>query len=277
MPELFEMQALSERLTASFEGLTLASLELRQFSALKTVEPGPDEVVGKTLEAVGRRGKYLSFSFGPVRVVVHLSQGGRIDVEDPPKNTKPKGSVARFRFESGPSLLIKEFGTERKAALWILDGEDPGPFENLGPEPTSSEFERLINEGTDGRRLHTMLRDQRTVAGIGRGFSDDILHAAMISPFDALKSLSAGQRARLLEAATEVLGRATEKERERTGGLPAKLHGRFTVHGHFGEPCPRCGDDLKRVSYESHEIVYCPRCQTGGKVLADRRLSRLIR
>ena len=122
-----------------------------------------------------------------------------------------------------------------------------------------------------------MLRDQRTVAGIGRGFSDDILHAAMISPFDSLKALAPEQRGRLLEATAEVLANATKKERERTGGLPAKLHGRFVVHGHFGEPCPRCGDELRRVSYESHEIVYCPRCQTGGKVLADRRLSRLIR
>ena len=271
------MQALSERLTESFAGLSFAGLDLKQFSALKTVEPSPDQIVGRPLEGVGRRGKYLLFRFGSVRMVMHLSQGGRVDVEDPPKSTKPKGSVARLRFESGPSLLIKEFGTERKAALWILGEDDPGPLENLGPEPTSKEFEELIREGTDGRRLHTMLRDQRTVAGIGRGFSDDILHAAMISPFDSLKSLAPEQRGRLLEATAEVLADATEKERERTGGLPAKLHGRFVIHRHFGEPCPRCGDELRRVSYESHEIVYCPRCQTRGKVLADRRLSRLIR
>ena len=277
MPELPEMQALSERLSATFAGLSLTGLDLKQFSALKTVEPSPDQLLGRALEGVGRRGKYLLFRFGSVRLVLHLSQGGRVDVEDPPKTTKPKGSVARLRFEDGPSLLIKEFGTERKAALWVLDEDDRGPFENLGPEPTSNAFEELIREGTDGRRLHTMLRDQRTVAGIGRGFSDDILHAAMISPFDSLKSLTKEQRGLLLDATSEVLAHATDKERERTGGLPVKLKGRFTVHGRFGEPCPRCYNELRRVSYESHEIVYCPLCQTGGKVLADRRLSRLIR
>ena len=122
-----------------------------------------------------------------------------------------------------------------------------------------------------------MLRDQRTVAGIGRGHTDDILHLAQLSPYATLSSLSAEERERLLTAVHEILEDALVGERKRSGGLPTKLSDRFVVHGRAGHPCPRCGDDLRRVSYESHEVAYCPTCQTGGKVLADRRLSRLIR
>jgi formamidopyrimidine-DNA glycosylase len=182
-----------------------------------------------------------------------------------------------LRFDGGPDVLVKEFGTERKAAWWVLAPGDQGPLEGLGPEPFSDEFAELIRTGDDKRRVHTMLRDQRTVAGIGRGHTDDILHHAQLSPYASLASLSADERERLLTAVHEILEAALEGERKRTGGLPTKLSDRFVVHRRAGLPCPRCGDDLRRVSYESHEVVYCPQCQTGGKVLADRRLSRLIR
>jgi formamidopyrimidine-DNA glycosylase len=208
---------------------------------------------------------------------VHLSQSGRIDVEDPPKSTKPRGAVVRFRFDERPSLLVKEFGRERKAGWWVFADGDEGPLGKLGPEPDSAEFERLVLEGDDGRRVHTILRDQRTVAGIGRGYSDDILHRAKLSPYESLRSLERDKRAALLEAVRGVLSEALEAERRRSGGLPTKIGDHFTVHGRYGQPCPVCGDDLRRVSYESHEVTYCPTCQTGGKVLADRRLSRLIR
>jgi len=132
-------------------------------------------------------------------------------------------------------------------------------------------------EGDDRRRVHTLLRDQRTVAGIGRGYSDDILHRARLSPYASLASLSAGERGALLTAVREVLGEALAVERKRSGGLPPKLGDHFAVHARYGTPCPRCGSDLRRVSYESHEVTYCPQCQTGGKVLADRRLSRLLK
>ena len=131
--------------------------------------------------------------------------------------------------------------------------------------------------GEDGRRVHTILRDQRTVAGIGRGYSDDILHRAKLSPYASLDSLEPDQRKTLLAAVASVLDDALEAERRRTGGLPTKIGDHFTVHGRYGQPCPVCGGDLRRVSYESHEVTYCPTCQTGGKVLADRRLSRLIK
>jgi formamidopyrimidine-DNA glycosylase len=277
MPELPEMQALAERLHELLSGAKLQRADALQFSALKTVQPGPQALAGKELLGVTRRAKYLIFDFGDNKLIAHLSQGGRVTIEDPPKATKPKGSVVRFRFEGRPSVLIKEFGTERKAHWWIVESGDEGPLEGLGPEPTSDEFADLIHHGEDRRRLHTFLRDQRTIAGIGRGFTDEILHRAKLSPFSSLASLDAGQRAELLRSTRSILAEALERERERTGGLPPKITGRFRIHGHYGHPCPVCGELLKRVSYESHEIAYCTKCQTGGKELADRRLSRLLK
>jgi formamidopyrimidine-DNA glycosylase len=251
MPELPEMQALAERLDAVLAGAALQATDLLQFSSLKTVEPAPEAVAGRTLRGVGRRGKYLVFDLEGPRILVHLSQGGRVDLEERPRATRPRGAVARLRFIDRPALLVKEFGKERKAGWWVL--------------------------ADDRRRVHTILRDQRTVAGIGRGYSDDALHAAELSPFASLTSLGADGRERLLEAVATTLAEALTVERRRSGGLPTKLGDHFTVHNRAGEPCPRCGADLRRVSYESYEVTYCPTCQTGGKLLADRRMSRLLR
>ncbi len=270
------MQALAERLTDAYGGQTLSSFALLQFSALKTFEPDPLALRGRTLGSVGRRGKYLLLPFGDHRLIVHLSQGGRIDFEAPPKTTKPKGAVARLGFDHA-SLLIKEFGTERKASLWVVAADDPGPLEGLGPEPFSDAFEELVLSSDERRRIHTLLRDQRFVAGIGRGFSDDVLHHAQLSPFDSLASLDETKRRALIESIRTVLQEATQRERERTGGLPAKMGDRFTIHNRHGQPCPRCGHEMHRISYESHEVTYCPVCQTGGRVVADRRLSRLLK
>ncbi|HEX2069132.1 MAG TPA: Fpg/Nei family DNA glycosylase, partial [Actinomycetota bacterium] len=164
-----------------------------------------------------------------------------------------------------------------KAGWWVLPAGEDGPLSKLGPDPFSEEFAELIRSGSETRRLHAMLRDQRVVAGIGRGYSDDILHRAKFSPFRSLSSLNEAERERLLESVRSVLTHALEIERKRPAGLPPKLGDHFTVHGRYGSPCPVCGSDLRRVSYESHEVTYCPTCQTGGKVLADRRMSRLIR
>ena len=174
-------------------------------------------------------------------------------------------------------MLVKEFGRERKAGWWVLAEGDEGPLAKLGPEPDSAEFERLVLASDDARRVHTILRDQRTVAGIGRGQLDDILHRAKLSPYASLGLLSDDQRRAVLDAVGKVQRQALEAERRRAGGLPTKIGDHFTIHGRYGQPCPVCGDDLRRVSYESHEVTYCPTCQTGGKVLADRRLSRLIK
>ena len=277
MPELPEVQALAERLDAAVAGAPFAGATVLQFSSLKTVSPRPESLVGARLEGVGRRGKYLVFEFAGPRLLVHLSQGGRIDVEDPPKKTRPRGAVVRLAFDGRPTILVKEFGRERKAGWWVLAEGDDGPLAKLGPEPDSPEFERFVLEDNYARRVHTILRDQRTVSGIGRGYSDDVLHRAKLSPFATLAALSKEERRGLLDAVHEVLADALQVERRRAGGLPTKIGDHFTVHGKYGTPCPRCGGDLRRISYESHEVTYCPNCQTGGKVLADRRLSRLIR
>jgi len=272
------MQALAERLDARFAGAVLEAVEPLSFSALKTVEPAPESLVGRRLESVGRRGKYLVARFGGPRLLVHLSQGGRLHVEDPPKSTRPKGAAVRFRFADAPSMLVKEFGTERKAGWWVLAPGDDGPLTRLGPEPDSDDFAALVLTGDDRRRVHTLLRDQRTVAGIGRGYADDALHRAAVSPYATLPKLTPEERRVLLDAIRDTLAEALAGERSRTGGLEeSKLGDRFVVHGRAGTPCPRCGDGLRRVSYESYEVTYCPACQTGGKVLADRRLSRLVK
>jgi len=273
------MQALAERLDVEFAGADLVGVEPLGFSALKTVVPAGDSLVGATLRAVGRSAKYLVLDFGDRgRVLVHLSQAGRLDVEEPPKRTRAKGSVVRLRFSNGKAALVREYGTERKAAWWVLAPGDDGPLATLGPEPASDEFAELVRHGDDRRRVHTILRDQHTVAGVGRGYADDALWRAQLSPYATLASLDADQRERLLDAVRGVLAEGLERERTRTGGLSQpKLGEHFEVHARYGTPCPRCGETLRRVSYESHEVTYCPRCQTAGKVLADRRMSRLVK
>ncbi|MGH2630750.1 MAG: DNA-formamidopyrimidine glycosylase family protein [Actinomycetota bacterium] len=278
MPEMPEVQALAERLDEVLAGAPLEALDMLQFSSLKTYAPKPAEAIGGTIERVTRRGKYLVLELGGgLRLLVHLSQGGRIDVEAPPKSTKPRGAVLRIRAHDRPSALVKEFGKERKAGWWVLAPGDDGPLERLGPEAGSPHADELFRTGEDARRVHTILRDQRTVAGVGRGYSDDILHRAKLSPYAVLAKLTDDERERLIRSTHAILDDALEVERKRQGGLPTKIGDHFTVHNHAGEPCPFCGADLRRVSYESHEVTYCPDCQTGGKVLADRRMSRLLR
>ena len=277
MPEIPEVQALAERVGERLVGARFVRATVLSFSALKTVSPGPQDLEGRTLTTTGRRGKFLILELDPLRLLIHLSQGGRLNFEEAPSTTKPRGALVRFRFDREPGLLVKEFGTERKAGWWVLAEGDDGPLAKLGPEPSSEEFAELITNGTDGGQLNTMLRDQRRVAGIGRGYSDDILHRAKLSPFRSLTSLDANERRRLLDSTRGILDEALEVERKRTGGLPTKLGDHFVVHHKAGTPCPVCGTELRRVSFESHEITYCPSCQTGGKILADRRLSRLVR
>jgi formamidopyrimidine-DNA glycosylase len=278
MPEMPEVQALAERLDEVLAGAKLDALDILQFSSLKTFAPKPADALGCSIGSVTRRGKYLVLGLDDgLRVLVHLSQGGRVDIEAPPKSTKPRGAVLRIRAHDRPSVLVKEFGKERKAGWWVLAAGDDGPLDKLGPEVAGPEADELFRSGDDARRVHTILRDQRTVTGVGRGYSDDILHRAKLSPYASLATLTPEERERLIEATHSVLAAALEVERERQGGLPTKIGDHFTVHNRSGEPCPVCGADLRRVSYESHEVTYCPECQTGGKVLADRRMSRLLR
>ncbi|MGC2484736.1 MAG: DNA-formamidopyrimidine glycosylase family protein [Acidimicrobiales bacterium] len=288
MPELPEMQALSERLNELLSGATLISADLLGFSSLKTYAPTPDSLLHHQLTSVGRRAKYLVLEFDNAsRIVLHLSQAGRLDVEAPPKLTRPRGAAARLVFAQGAGeldgprigVLVREYGTQRKVSWWVLAPGEQGPLAGLGPEPGSEEFAEFIRTSDSKRRLTTDLRDQHVVSGIGRGWGDDILHRARLSPFASLHSLTAQQRESLLSAATDVLTEALELERTRQGGLSeAKLGGRFKVHGRAEELCPTpCGDTLHRVSFETYEMTYCPTCQTGGRLLADRRMSRLLK
>jgi formamidopyrimidine-DNA glycosylase len=282
------MQALAERLDALLAGTTLFRVDLLGFSSLKTYAPTPESVLHHRLVSVSRRAKYLVWEFDDgIRVVLHLSQAGRLDVEQPPKQTRPRGSAVRFVFGRGGAefeepvigVLVREYGTHRKASWWVLAPEDEGPLARLGPEPGTEEFAELIRTSNSRRHLTTDLRDQHFTAGIGRGWGDDILHRARLSPFASFSSLTPEQRESLLSAVTTVLDDALELERTRKGGLSeAKLGGRFKVHGRAEEPCPAsCGDTLRRVSFESYDMTYCPSCQTGGRQLKDRRLSRLLK
>ena len=273
------MQALAERVEAFVAGAAFEGYEPLGFTGLKTYDPPAEALVGRAVEGVDRRGKYVVIEVeGGLRVMFHLSQAGRVDFEEPPKRTKPKGSVVRWRFSNGRAVLLREHGTERKAGWWVVAPGDEGPLAGLGPEATSDEFAQWLRSSDDSRRVHTVLRDQRTVAGVGRGYGDDILHRAKLSPYATVKSLTPDERERVLGAIRDVLADGLERERKRTGGLSeSKLGEHFTVHGKVGVPCPDCGDELQRISYESHEVVYCPACQTGGKVLADRRTSRFVK
>jgi formamidopyrimidine-DNA glycosylase len=272
------MQALSERLDAALSGTPLSRTHLLGFSSLKTFAPPPEELVGTPIASVTRRGKYLVLAFeGGRRILVHLSQGGRVDLEKPPKATKPRGSLVRFVF-GDTGVLVREHGTQRKAGWWVLEAGDEGPLATLGPEPDDPAFAALILEGDSTRQIHTLLRDQHFVAGIGRGYADDTLNRAKLSPFASLRALSQEERELLVVSARAVLAEALERERTRTGALSEpRLGERFLVHNRTGEPCLNCAEPLRSVRFESHEVVYCPRCQTKGKVLADRRLSRILR
>ncbi len=272
------MQAQAERLHAAVAGGELQQAQPLSFSALRTVAPDPSALIGIAVEEVGRRGKFLVWSFANrMRLLVHLSQGGRVDLEDPPRNTRPRNGVVRLVVAERPAVLVKEFGTERKAGWWVLGQGDEGPLARLGPDADTEAFAELVRTSADNRRVHTILRDQRTVAGMGRGYTDDALHRAGLSPYATLASLDTEQRERLLTAIHDVLEAGLACERLRRGGLPTKVGDHWVVHGRAGEACPRCAEVLQRVSYESYEVTYCPRCQTGGKVLADRRLSRLLK
>lgn len=277
MPEFPVVQALSERLGALLDGARFSGAEPLQFAALKTVQPSPDELVGRPVASIGSRGKYLAIDLDGPRILIHFGQAGRLTIEDPPSSSRPRRGVVRLRFEERPALLVTEFGTERRAGWWVVAAGEDGPLAALGPEALSEEFAHEIRNGHDTRRLHTYLRDQRTVAGIGRGHADDILHRAGLSPFASLDSLDAGTRDRLVDAIAAVLEEGLDAERKRAGGLPPKLGDHWTVHARHGEPCPVCSTALQRVSYESHEITYCPDCQTRGRVLKDRRMSRLLK
>lgn len=280
MPEMPEIQAHAERLTADFAGSTLKRFVPLTFTALKTAVPAPEAAYGLPLEEIGRRGKYLLVRFEPVTFVVHLMQGGRLLV-DTKQAAKPRGGQARFVFDgTAPALLLTEQGTERRAGIWCVErgAEDTtAPLVKLGPEAATIEADELAERfATTNMRVHGFLRDQRCIAGIGRRLANEVLHRAQVSPFAMTRKLGAEGAAAIVASIREAVTDGLDYERTRDDMSSSKDRpGR--VHGRTGEPCPVCGDTVRAVTYSGYTVNYCPTCQTDGKVLADNTTSKFLK
>lgn len=293
MPELPEVQAHAERLEAWLCGAVLRQVSPLAFVALKTYAPPPDAAVGSALETVTRRGKLFVLGFGEVSHVVHLMQGGRLR-PDRGRAARPKGGLMRWRFDPDDTLLLTESGTERKAGVWVVAGNPltQPPLDELGLEADAVEpveLARLL--GARSQRLHTFLRDQRNLAGLGRRLANEVCHRARLSPFTPTTALGEAGAARVVGAIRAVVAEGLAFERSREEGESA-AGGRnprgdpgpemslsrqrpAAVHNRAGEACPACADTVRAVSYRDYTVNYCPACQTGGKVLADNVYSRL--
>jgi formamidopyrimidine-DNA glycosylase len=275
MPEL---QAHAERLTDGFAGAALQRFTPLAFTVLKTVAPGPDIAHGHPLQSIGRRGKHLLLRFGPASFVVHLMQGGRLRVDEK-QAARPRDGQARWRFADGRALLLTEAGTERRAGVWVVEG-DPGdhaPLDTLGPEAEAIDRDtlaRLLVERS--MRLHGWLRDQRIIAGIGRRLANEISHRARLSPFATTGKLDDAAIDRLHAAIGSCIAESLAYERSRTD-MSSSAERPGAVHHRTGEACPVCGDTVRAVEYRSYTVNYCPACQTGGKVLADNTTSRFLK
>ncbi|MEO5900560.1 MAG: DNA-formamidopyrimidine glycosylase family protein [Ilumatobacteraceae bacterium] len=281
MPELPEVQAHAERLTATFAGATLQKFVPFNFTALKTAVPPPSDAYGSALQDVGRRGKYLLLHFEPVTFIVHLMQGGRLLVDEK-QSLKPRNGQARFVFAEHSALLLTEAGTERRAGVWcapsVSGGIPPGrPLDRLGPEALDVAAEDLAASFHEhNMRIHGYLRDQHMIAGLGRMLANEICHRAKLSPFAMTRKLGAPGAAAVVTAIHEAVDEGLAFERTRDSmSSSADRPGR--VHNRVGEACPVCGDTIRSVSYSGYTVAYCPTCQTGGKVLADNTTSRFLK
>jgi formamidopyrimidine-DNA glycosylase len=278
MPELPEVQAHAERLTEAFTGAVLERFSPLSFVALKTAVPRPEEAYAHALDEIGRRGKYLLARFGEQTFVVHLMQGGRLRVDEK-QSAKPRFGVARWRFTDGRAWLLTEAGTERKAGVWVVGGDPLGqsPLDRLGPEADQLGEEELAELlRAHPMRLHGLLRDQQILAGLGRRLANEICWEARLSPFAATAKLKPDQVAALHAAITTCITTSLEDERSRDDMVKSAERAGH-VHGRTGEPCARCGEELRSVEYRSYTVTYCPICQTAGKVLADNTTSRFLR
>jgi formamidopyrimidine-DNA glycosylase len=278
VPEMPEVQAHAERLTDAFAGATLDKFRPLAFTALKTAVPAPEAAAGHPLVDVGRRGKHLLLRFEPVTFVVHLMQGGRLK-PDEKQAAKPRGGQARWTFADGRALLLTEAGTERKAGVWVVEGDPDGqePLDHLGPEADTLDratLARLLAEHS--MRLHGWLRDQRIVAGLGRRLANEICHRAKLSPFATTAKLDSDAVDRLHAAMGECIAESLAYERTRSD-MSSSADRPGAVHHKEGEACPVCGDTVRAVEYRSYTVNYCPTCQTGGKVLADNTTSKFLK
>jgi formamidopyrimidine-DNA glycosylase len=291
VPELPEVQALVEFLDDHIRGQTVDRCELGAIAALKTFDPSLDDLLGRRATACTRRGKFLCLDFDGLWLVVHLALGGWVKWWDslPTTRAKPTRSPIALRvgfaaddFAPSAGFDVTEMGTEKRLALWVVHRpDDVPPLASLGPDPLDPAFDApalaAILASAPGT-IKNALSTQSLIAGVGNAYSDEILHAAKLSPFKPAARLSPDEIDRVHTALVTILAEATL----RASGQSAKdLKGdkkrTMRVHGRTGQPCPVCGDVVREVSFATKSLQYCATCQTGGKPLADRRLSRLLK
>jgi formamidopyrimidine-DNA glycosylase len=279
MPELPEVQAHVERLTAAYGDAELSKFVPLAFHALKTAVPSPDGALGERLVRVGRRGKYLLMEFGDLTFVVHLMQGGRLRPDDK-QAARPKGALARWIFADGRALLLTEQGTDRRAGVWAAETDgllQRPPLDDLGPEALEVTPPELAERfKARPMRLHTFLRDQGCIAGLGRRLANEVCHRARLSPFVSTGKLGLDGAERVVAAIHATVEEGLAYERSRPD-MSASADRPGAVHHRTGQPCPVCGDTVREVSYAKYAVNYCPTCQTGGKVLADNTTSKFLK
>jgi formamidopyrimidine-DNA glycosylase len=281
MPELPEVEITARLIDSAVAGERVDSALAPGINALKTFDPPLSAVEGRAVERVTRRGKlFLIRLEDGLLLLVHLMSAGRLQLFGDRASPRDRTSRLLLRLGGGRELRLREFGTRQRAWVKVLRSEQLEHEETLaelGPEawPEPPELGPLLDQP---RPLHALLRDQHVIAGIGRSWVDEILHTAMLSPFKRGSDLDAEEAERLRAATVSELGRAIEHYEEAIRlPIPDKLPMPLSVHRRAGEPCPRCGDRLEAVFYEDYVMCYCPSCQTEGKLLKDRRLSRLLK
>ena len=282
MPELPEVEIAARRLTAAAAGAQVESALAPGMVTMKTFAPPLDALVGRTIDRVDRRGKLFQVRVGDLTLLIHLMSAGRLQLWDKRASLRDKASRLLVRLDGERELRLREFGTQQRAWAKLLAADEVEADEmvaTLGPEawpvPPAEVFAELIDQP---RHLHPLLRDQRTIAGIGRSWVDEILWTARLSPFKKGSELDGEEVERLRLAIDERLGSALEHYEEVVGeSLPDKAPMPLEVHRHQGEPCPRCGTKLEAIHFKDYVMSYCPEEQTGGRVLKDRRLSRLLK
>ena len=281
MPELPEVEITARLIDSALRGAQVESALAPGLNALKTFDPPLAALAGRRVERVGRRGKLLRVDFEEELVLlVHLMSAGRLQLFGNRASLRDRTSRVLVRLDDGRELRLREFGTRQRAWAKLLcapELESEETIAGLGPEawPDPPPLDGLLDQP---RPLYALLRDQHVIAGIGRSWVDEILHSAQLSPFKRGAELEPDEAQRLREAMIDRLGGAiAHYEKTLALPIPDKLPMPLTVHRRNGEPCPRCGDRLEAVFYEDYVMCYCPTCQTEGRILKDRRLSRLLK
>ena len=282
VPELPEVEITARRLSAGVAGAVVESALAPGMVTMKTFDPPLDALAGRELSGVRRIGKMLAVEASGLTVLVHLMSAGRLQLYDKRASLRDRSSRLLIRLPGERELRLREFGTQQRAWAKVLPSDqvaDDEAVATLGPDalptPPLEQFAALLDQP---RHLHPLLRDQRTIAGIGRSWVDEILWTARLSPFQRASDLGSDEVEALHTACGDVLGAALEHYEEVIGAtVPDKLPMPLKVHRRQGEPCPRCGTRLEAIHFKDYVMSYCPEEQTGGRVLKDRRLSRLLR